>query len=317
MMRQWVGKNSWIWIVMCVWTCSCARHFYDVAWQGIVVDAKTGLPIPYCEIQTSCLYQNNMDRSGKKTYQTQTDLFGNFSFHIEKGYQINSQLSAHGYEPVDFTASLLPGNLPRVIKLNKLAGADNSQLEVRVLSESISEKNAPFIGVKYILVDSLRVEFADMIGFDLLNGKQAHHVDSVDVWIEFSRDVQRNPIVWANRKGGLFPLVASLDSVAGHLLNCDYAPVDGYRASCQLTGLENGFFVKCRDGIHYAKLIMDNYLCVIQYGEEKERVKELGVRFSYVVQRDPSQPRFFPERLISELTAPNRQPPLHSQSDVE
>ena len=314
-MWKWVGRNRWIWIVVCLVACSCARHFYDVAWQGVVVDSKTGLPVPYCDFEANCFYQNNMDRSAKKTYRTQTDLFGNFSFHLEKGYRINSQLAVLGYEPVDFTSSLLPGNLPRVIKLNKLEGADNSKLEVRVLSEALADSKVPFIGVKYLLVDSQRFEFAEFIGYDLLNGVKAYHIDSVDVWIELTRDVQKAPVVWSNRNGGLYPLNSVRDSVAGRLLNCDYAPVDGYLPSYQLTGLESGFFVKCRDGIHYAKMFLDNYLYVIQYGEPKERYKELGVRFSYVVQRDPSQARFFPERLISELIAPELMPALHSQSD--
>ncbi len=316
-MRKWAGRSRWIWVVVCVVTCSCARHFYDVSWQGVVVDAQTGLPVPYCAFETDCYYQNNMDRSGMKTYRTQTDLFGNFSFQLDKGYRINSQLSAHGYEPVDFTSSLLPGNLPRVIKLNRLAGVENSRLEVRVLSEALADNKAPFIGVKYLLVDSQRFQFADLIGFDLLKGEKANHIDSVDVWIELTRDVQKAPVVWSNRKGGLYPLTMERDTVAGRLLNCDYAPVDGYLPSYQLTGLESGFFVKCRDGIHYAKIFLDNYLYVVQYGEPQERYKELGVRFSYVVQRDPSQPRFFPERLISELITPERVPALHTQSDEE
>ncbi len=316
-MLKRAGKYCFIWIILCVGLCSCARHFYDVAWQGIVVDSKTGLPVPFCEIQTNCFSQNNMDRSEKSTLQTKTDIFGKFDFHFDKGYRINSQLSAQGYEPFDFSSSLLPGNLPNVIKLNRINGADKSLLEVRVLNESSTAEKSPFMGVKYLLVDSQRIEFVDRIGFDLLNGTQSNHIDSVDVWIELSRDIQKNPIVWANKKGGLFAVNAANDSLAGRLLNCDYAPVDGYHLNHLYTGTEKEFFVKCRDGVHYAKLFMDSYLCILQYGEEHARYKELGLRFSYVVQRDASQPRFFPELLVSELTSPDARPSLHSQIDEQ
>ncbi len=316
-MLKVTGKYCCVWVILCVGLCSCARHFYDVAWQGIVIDSKTGLPIPFCEIQTTCLSQNNMDQSDKITRQTRTDIFGKFDFHFDKGYRISSQLSAYGYEPIDFSSSLLPGNLPKVLKLNRIAGASNSRLDVRVLSQCPTSEKAPFMGVRFLVVDSQKIEFVNRIGFDLLNGKKSCSIDSVDVWIEISKDGQKNPIVCANPNGGLFAVHAAFDSMGGRLLNGDYAPVDGYHPNYLYTGSENGLFVKCRDGIHFAKIFFDDYLCVLQYGEEKHQYKELGLRFSYVVQRDVSQPRFFPSMLVSELTTPNVLPALHSQIDEE
>lgn len=316
-MRKMDGGRVLLVVFLFVLTTSCARHFYDVAWKGIVVDAQTGLPVPLCEMQINCFYQDNMDRSGHRIYQSRTDLFGNFELTLEKGYRINSQFSAHGYEPVDFTLPLLPGNLPRVIQLTKKDGAEQSKLEVRVFSEAMTGTETPYMGVKYQVVDSQKFEFVELIGFDLLNGKSSICVDSADVWIELSRDSGLNPVVYANRKGGLYPVSRGSDSLSFHLLNADYAPVDGYASNYRLTGYERFFFVKCRDGVHYAKLILDGYLCVIQYGAGADSFKEFGLRFGYVVQRDPSQPRFFPERLISELVTPNRQPGLHTHGRRE
>ena len=78
-MRSVVGWKIGFVVFLCVTLCSCARHFYDVAWQGVVLDSETGLPIPFCELQTNCSFQSNMDRSESKIYKTQTDLFGSFT----------------------------------------------------------------------------------------------------------------------------------------------------------------------------------------------------------------------------------------------
>lgn len=302
-MKHWETVRFLITILMAgALTTSCIRHFYNVSWNGIVVDEHTNLPVQGCEVSANCFMQGNMDQSQIITYNSKTDIFGSFNIELEKGYKIKSHFYAPGFQKLDLGGQLNPGNLPNVIKLKRLTDDNRyGNLEVRPIDHEEISNNTPFVGIQFLELDSATQRFTCLIGFDLLNGCKVASEDSADLWIEFSRSKGFLPLVCSNKNGGIYIPGISGDAVTDSLIQ-DHAPLDGYQTYFRFTGKENQLFVKCRDGIHFAKIILDDHLCVLQYQDKANRYREMGLRFSYAVQRDMDQPRFFPGKLISEMT---------------
>ncbi len=298
MLKETVGRVAVI-IITGIMILSCTRHFYDVSWNGVVVDEETNIPVSRCNITANCYSQGNMDLSEVKAYNTQTNMLGSFNIMLEKGYKIKGNFSSPGFQTYNFSTPLIPGSLPQIIKLKRHTDSNRyGNIEVRPVDDK-----SPFIGINFRETDSLKYDFIGIIGFDLINGCEVTDEESADVWIEFSRGRGQIPLVCANREGGLYIPGVTDQASADSLIHSDYAPADGYQSDYRLTGNTRQMYVKCRDGQHYAKIIFDDNLCVMQYNDKGIKIKKMGLRFSYAVQRDMQQARFFPEKLITELSS--------------
>lgn len=285
-------------ILLGVMGSSCARHFYDFTWQAVVVDSQTGIPIPYCVVQADALFQANMDRSGKEQYVTQTDLYGNFSLLFRSGYEVHSRICAAGYHPYDWSSKRMREQLPAVIRLIRMAETHPDSLRIDGIEGYYNGIHAPFVGVQYQIADSLRPVLSGVVAFDFLNSCKVYHTDSADLWIEESANGY--PVLRASKLGGICALSADSMTNAANLLSAEYAPAEGYVSKYHLTGREVCVFVKCRDGVHYARVRPEPKMCVKIYQTPSMPMKEIGFRFEYAFQSDLRQPRYFPEAVIRE-----------------
>ncbi len=76
---------------------SCSREAYNISYNGVIVDEETNCPVPLSSIQSSCLFQKNIDESGIDKINTTTDSLGQFKLQFDKGYQINLAIKAEDY----------------------------------------------------------------------------------------------------------------------------------------------------------------------------------------------------------------------------
>lgn len=286
------GRFVFVMLAVLVSLTSCGRHFYDVGWKCVVVDAQTGLPVPGCKVNLACYYQNNMDYSEVVNYQANTSVNGMFELQLERGYRVAGQIDVYGYEPLRFSLPLLPGNLPRVMSLSRTEVSDLSLIDVR-LAGFTSNAMSPFMGVKYIEGDSASLTQVGIVGFDLINGRMTPHTDSADVWVELSEMPVRAKRLVSHLDGGLLVVGNQTGNNIFPQMPV-YAPSDGYVSFFDLDTQGNEFFVKCRDRRHFAKISLDNQLCIMRYSNRNGSYCDLGVCFSYMIQRDLLQPRFLP-----------------------
>ncbi len=303
-------KTVWrviLWVIISGATISCTRHFYDVSWHGLVIDSQSQLPVPFANIESNSYIQGSIDNMTIKTQMVTADNHGAFNITFDKGYKQRSTVTAHGYKTANINTSLMPSALPLVVTLKREDSANVGLLEVRVVKQSNMDKATPFIGVKLVNDDLTKYNGTTLIAFDLINGKQTDNEERADIWIDISHG-SGYPIICANKNGGLFIRGVSDKDKEEETWETDYAPEDGYQQCYRYTGNENRIYVKCRDGIHYAQIVLDNYICIVQTTEKDDINKKVGLRFSYVVQHDLLQSRYFPEKLISSLIVPEELP---------
>lgn len=104
-----------------------------------------------------------------------------------------------------------------------------------------------------------------------LNGKNTSIVDSIDIGLEESTEDSSKKILITQESGGIIPIFS--------LSNKNIAPIKGYKTRYEITGQEVGFFVKCRDGRSYAKLIASGFEFDRSIPSKNGVLKDSGVMF--------------------------------------
>ncbi len=276
---------------------SCSKQAYYFNWNSVIVDQATRQPVPFTNIYAKAIYQDNIDHSSYAIYRLISDSNGKIQCSVSKAYQLNINIETRRYQTYHQTFKPSKNNLPDTIFLTRSKSKNNLYLSVDRTDFNL---NAPFISQKTIYPDHSRKNeiTTSFKGFDfILNQCSA---ESFDLGLNIKSLNQFNNIeLTSTEKGGIFPVFEN-EITGSFFLEMENAPQQGYHRNYQLTGEEAGFFIRCRDGKHYAKVIFDNQLYQLRFNQKQDSIVELGLRFNYIIQKDSINRMYFPAVSILE-----------------
>ncbi|TAJ14326.1 hypothetical protein DMA11_05585 [Marinilabiliaceae bacterium JC017] len=273
---------------------------YNISWQGIVADAATKAPVVGCDLYCTSFYQRNIDESDKHQQQSITNYHGQFLLNFQKGYRLNVTLEADGYLKTHLKYPMYKLKKTDTIFITK--EPVQSRIILYLLPENKMEAHTPFIREKWQQPDSIKARKTkkEWWGYDFINQKATNLIDSTDIWLEYKNKSSNNYVLKSTNQGGILPIFKS-EIQTSFLLEMEKAPLEGYLDSYKPTGKEAGYFILCRNGKTFVKMIPEDYLCKVSYQTDKNVINETGIRFSYALQNDKLHPYSFPVVEINDL----------------
>jgi len=281
-------------LVLVLISNACSREFYNINWHGVVVDGVTNKPIQHALIKASAQYQDNIDHTAETRKSFQSDISGHFQGHFDKAYHLSYEIEAYGYMSVQSRKNLKRNRSLDTIRL--LPETSQSNLFISLLSEQKFE-NQPYLRSRTItpITSRKKNSTVEVIGFDFINQKHSTYPDSMDLKLTIRKHQNTASAIqfYTFDKGGVYPIFIN-EVNESFFLEMENAPTEGYYRSYKTTGDEVGFFIRCRDGQHYVKMLPDDHICTLSYCTPTDSIQETGVRMNYLLQRDTIYPTLFP-----------------------
>lgn len=223
------------------------------------ITGESGRPLPNAEVVVLCWYSHDLDDASfiKKTLGT--DAEGTYFAKFKKGHQVDVGAKAIGYQPNRSYNELSE----RHVKVNfELAPeVNNPSLATRLLTDVYWDSDSdsvPLIETR-LHVDPITNKFdlnnIETYGFDLKTLTISKDTTQCDFWFKIERQEGQPEIIHANVNGGI--IAAYIGAITTFLFEKPIAPTTGYTTSHRLKGNEEGFFVLCRDGRTFGKIIFD------------------------------------------------------------
>ncbi|MCU4165966.1 hypothetical protein [Carboxylicivirga caseinilyticus] len=276
---------------------SCSKESYNIVWSGVLLDAETSHPIPFTNIQTKAVYQLNIDHSEEKKINLITDESGNFSCLIKKAYLVSVFIENSRYQSYTNSFHTNKETLPDTLFLQRSEQSSNLFLSI---NEDGFDHNTPFISQKahYTNLNQKQIILTEQYGFDFINKQR--NVTTFDLSLNLKKVNSKFDLeLLSAEKGGILPIYKEQISDS-FFLEMEIAPSFGYQKNYNINGKEAGFFVKCRDGKHFAKVIFQPQLYKLNCNSEQDSLVEQGLKFSYILQKDTIHSRYFPTVAIIE-----------------
>ncbi|MFM2224833.1 MAG: hypothetical protein RJA07_1035 [Bacteroidota bacterium] len=254
---------------------------------GQIVDEATGLPIPKAEVVVLCWYMSNIDDATFKKKTLITDGNGNYKTTFNEGYEIDIASKSVGYIANRSYNKLKDNKISVTLKLAK-AKANPTLITV------LNTDNAMFNGTNKIPFLRIRIHEGknhsldytniETFGFDFSTLTTNNDTSKCDLWFKIEKKEEQPTIINTNKNGGIIPIYN--DEVKSSLLyEKSTAPTTGYKNEIELKGNEEGFFVLCRDGKRYGKIILEHSSIDISSPDgHGSFYKEFGKNFSCLYQ---------------------------------
>lgn len=255
---------------------------------GQITDEQTGKPISKAEVVILCWYMNSIDDASFKKQTVLTDLNGNYKVSFDKGHQVDVASKANGFLASRIYNELDDNKIHVSLKLTR--AKDNPTL-IKYLSNeqvhiNITDKT-PFLRVRFYSVDTttiLDLNNVETYGFDFRNQRTSTDTSKCDIWFQPIHKEEQPKVIVANAGGGILPVFAN-EIKSSFFYEKMTAPTTGYLHEYKLLGNEEGFFVLCRDGKTYAKLVFVKSENDISAPDGKGGIyKEFGKEFSCLYQ---------------------------------
>lgn len=236
----------------------------DVLVKGVVVDSITGNPIANARV-TLLGWRRVGEEETYDKIDTTTNNEGRFEGKFEEAFKVDIGSVASNYHPAATEIKDLssPSNIELKLSRNTATGVlkDLGQIAVFVRDCDLS---SPMSRTYH--------------GINLLNGTNTQSLDSMDIGFEKYSGASYPKILIASDKGGIVPIFnKSKDAIVK-------APETGYVNRYELNGKEKGFFIKCRDGKTYARLIIFSPEYDRSSPYKNGSVKDYGIMFNVEVQ---------------------------------
>lgn len=287
---------STILLLFVVFIASC-QNKTDIVISGEIVDEMTGKPIPNAEVMIFCWFKSFNDVSFKKQILKTNDE-GKYQATFDKGYKVDIASKAVGYLPKRSYNKLKNNKIKINLKLSQVRS--NPTLIALNLD---SDKEDPMLRVHIpAKKDNNELDFknATTFGFDFQSLTTISDTTRTDIWFrledkEISSDTLVNIMSFEDKeippttlvtsiKGGLIPIFSN-EIESSLLYEKNTAPTKGYVTSYKLTGSELGFFVRCRDGKTYGKIILGaSEIDLSSPDGQGSYYKEFGRSFIYLYQ---------------------------------
>lgn len=260
-------------VVLVISVISCKEHNIThtmVKVRGIVLDIKTGEPIPNARVTLLCWKEVNYDEETYDKIDTIANDKGIFEVYFSEGFKIDLGGVANNY-------------FPAVRSIKDLSNATNLELK---LSRNLGVKSMKELGQlavfrrEYTTKTAMNKEYH---GIDILNSKNTQSLDSLDITIERNDYPKYSKVLIANKKGGIIPILENSDNDNSTI------PIEGYVNKYKITGNEKGFFIKCRDGKSYSRIMIFS----LEYDRTSPfkdgHFKDFGIMFNIILQTEKKE----------------------------
>ena len=234
-------------------TVSCQDR-NNIIVTGQITDELKGKPIVNSEVVVLCWYMSNIDDASFYKQTLKTDSNGNYIAKFEKGHQVDVASKYIGYNPNRSYNKLKDNKIIVDLKLSK--SIQNKSLKTLL---NIDNKDAPFMRVRiYSDKKSTKLNFNnwETFGFDFKKMSVTSDTLNADIWFDKITKEEQPKTIKTNLLGGVIP-INNNEVKSSLLFEKETAPNTGYLTSYNLKGNEEGFFVKCRDGKTYGKIILE------------------------------------------------------------
>ncbi|MCX6207055.1 MAG: hypothetical protein NTZ19_12480 [Bacteroidetes bacterium] len=229
--------------------------------RGVILSESTGKPIPNARVILLCWQKVRSDEEDYNKIDTVADANGEFKVLIPNSYKLNIGSIAAKYYPakkeIQNTDSV--GSITLSLEENKS----------KEPSRDLGRMNA--FNREYSSTLSINKE---NYGINLLAGNSTTKQDSIDIGVELVPNGTYPKVLIAYNKAGIIPITSSTINVA---------PENGYLSKYELQGNEKGFFIKCRNGTSYARLMLiSKYDTSVPY--KGSFYKDYGLMFGITMQ---------------------------------
>lgn len=275
-------------LLIALTTLASCQDRNNIVVTGQVIDETTGKPISNAEVVVLCWYNHNIDDASFNKQTVTTDNEGRYQAKFEKGHQVDVASKASGYQPNrsyneltdnEIEVNLRPTKKKENPDLVTLLNTDNVMLDLN--------ENFPFIRVRIPAVKNgqgLDFKNAVTLGFDFKTLKTNSDTTQTDLWFRIENKEGQPTTIATSLNGGLIPILGS-EIKSSLLYEKTIAPTTGYVSIYKLTGSEEGFFIRCRDGKTYGKIILEKSAIDISSPDgQGSYYKEFGKNFSCLYQ---------------------------------
>lgn len=270
---------------------SCISEQHDITVTGKILDSETNKPIPNAEVVALCWYQNNIDDVTFKKQTTNTDNQGYYKFSFDIGHKIDIASKTAKHSPNRAYNELNNNNLNVDLSLEPKKNDTSLVVNLTTMRYSKKDEAIPYLRQRVYsnpATDELDFANIESWGYDFINSKNSPNTDSIDIWFRSVNKEEHPTTMLTNPNGGLIPIY-NKDVQSSLLFEKKEAPLDGYVTEYELQGNEEGFFVKCRDGLTYAKLLMEKSKIDKSSPSKNGYYKEWGYNFGSIYQTDSSR----------------------------
>jgi len=263
----------------------------NVIVKGRITDSKTGQAIPRAEVVVLCWFEATLTENSYENQSVLSDEKGEFRVNFTKGHKIQLASKAIGYSPTRKFSELKGNQIQVNLELTKV---NNNPTLISYLHTNYSRNDVPFLKVRiYYLENTSRLNFDSMetFGFDFFSRKITKDTANCDVWFRpVLKDDQ--PFILVANKGGILP-VYSNEVKSSFYYDKPIAPMNGYVKEYQFQGNEDGFFVLCRDGKTFGKIIFEK--STISKGDIEGKYVDRGKHFSSLYQPNGTTDLSYPD----------------------
>jgi hypothetical protein len=260
----------------------------NIVVKGHVIDETTGKSIPNAEVVVLCWYNHNIDDASYNKQTLTTDKNGKYEAKFEKGHQVDVASKATGYQPYRIYNELKDNKIEVNLKLS--TRKHNSTLITLLNTDKVMlnlNEDFPFMRVR-IPADKKGQELdfknAMTFGFDFKSLTTRSDTTQTDLWFRIENKEAQPTTIATSTNGGLIPILDS-EIKSSLLYEKTIAPTTGYVTTYKLIGSEAGFFIRCKDGKTYGKIILEKSEIDISSPDgQGSYYKEFGKSFSCLYQ---------------------------------
>ncbi len=266
-MKQHIISISIIVLAIGFISCNSSNNITkDILVKGVVLDSLTGNPISNARV-TLLGWRRVGEEETYDKVDTTTNSEGRFEAKFEEAFKVDIGSVARNYHPA-------------VTEIKDLSKTSDIDLRLSRNTATGILKDLGQIAVftrDYNMNPSITRTYH---AINLLNGTNTQSSDSIDLGIEKYSGTGYPKTLIAPEKGGIVPIFnKAKDAIIK-------APEVGYVNRYELSGKEKGFFVRCRDGKTYARLMIFSPEYDRSSPYKNGSVKDYGIMFNVEVQTE-------------------------------
>jgi hypothetical protein len=218
-------------------SCNNPNNSRQIEVKGVILDNQTGKPIPSARVTLLCWRKVRSDEETYDKIDTIANSQGAFRIKFDEGFKVD-------------IGSIAPNYHPSVQEIKDVNNAINIELK---LDSNTATGSLQELGQLAVFIREYNTEPSiprTFHGIDLLDGINTQSSDSMDISIMQYSEINYPQKLITSAKGGIVPIFDNSNNTISK------APEEGYVTIYELKGNEKGFFVKCRDGKTYARLMV-------------------------------------------------------------
>jgi hypothetical protein len=241
-------------LLLFLWFFGYSSDIEDITVSGRITDLKTGTPVANANIIVVSIGTRGPDYLQSFEKDKITGSNGEYSVHFDVGHEVILAADIPGYYPVRKAMRLNDNHTPVLnLEIEKLEPAD-TLIWSKLYSRSMEDPRVGYrfyydTAVKPITYDSIVVK-----AFDLIKSKSTTDTTDADIWCRIPDTLDQPHVLVAAPEGGIIPVFD--DEIRGSFMyEKRQAPKYGYVKEYTAKGNEIGYFIRCRDGKTYAKIL--------------------------------------------------------------